>query len=309
MITTTQTKNRIDQLITLDKQTDTIHSRYNARLLQYIASHLNQFYDHYATDNGLDLNTASQELNSWDVDQWNQALSQFNPSTWPVPAKARLAAYAAAAHIDNKHMLTAIIAVGLIANTVITQRHILDRIAQDGITQGKFLHHYLNDSAKADRDGLKIVTKNRLKPKWIKTLWSHPDNIADDVETLVNKKIRKGMTAKDLDKLLTFHANPAMRTPNTSIADRVAQLIGDAGRITRTESASEINDINRAIYIDSGVREVDIVNMPGACVLCQDLAADNPYDIMDYPNLPYHINCRCSVTVHSSPLITHAMLF
>lgn len=51
-------------------------------------------------------------------------------------------------------------------------------------------------------------------------------------------------------------------------------------------------------YADLGVTKVNWVTAPGACAICEELAAGGPYDAGNAPSIDSdsHPNCRCTIT-------------
>lgn len=91
------------------------------------------------------------------------------------------------------------------------------------------------------------------------------------------------------------------QNPN-AVADQLAAAF-DAGdydwtRLARTEIANAQMSGKLREYADLGVTKVNWVAAPGACSICDELAAGGPYDASDAPSIDSdsHPNCRCTIT-------------
>ncbi len=97
------------------------------------------------------------------------------------------------------------------------------------------------------------------------------------------------------------------------ITGNLMDYVTDPGRaemIARTETARAVNAATLDGYAEAGVGQVDWLDSPGACLVCEDLAANGPYRTSEVPDLPAHPDCRCSLsprdpgsTTSSGPLL------
>lgn len=68
-----------------------------------------------------------------------------------------------------------------------------------------------------------------------------------------------------------------------------------AMRIARTETTNASNAGTMDSYKNVGIAKYDVLPALGACPICTEKAADNPYDVNDIEGLPsFHPNCRCT---------------
>ena len=51
--------------------------------LSIVGNHLQEFYNEYADDNGLTLNQVSQQVNSWDIKSFYQAIDEMLANASP----------------------------------------------------------------------------------------------------------------------------------------------------------------------------------------------------------------------------------
>ncbi|MCT2881932.1 hypothetical protein EFM33_03995 [Lentilactobacillus buchneri] len=302
-------------MISQDNQSSQRTDQYYDQAMAYIREHLIAFYEQYADENGLSVMQTQQRVSSWDLQEWRSAIKEMDvDNAWPQDATDRMKAYGTIAGIDKGHMLTAVIALGLIKLTVQHAKHIQQRIDDDGSQEITRMKNAFNLSPE-ETDSLSkivkakpkvetfyphqtsrsVITKPETTQIWSKKIWIDTDTMANDVENLVYKHLQSGMKLEDLRNLLSGHINPKQFKPNQSLADRVKQSQMQTMRIVRTESSRMINGINMATYKMKGVTQVQVVGEPGICQYCQGIVDANPYKIDDAPQPPFHPNCRCEL--------------
>lgn len=300
-------------MINQDNQTSKQTDAYYDQAMTYIREHLMAFYQQYADENGLSIIQTQQRVSQWDLQQWQQAVHEMDvDDSWPQEATDRMKVYGAIAGMDKGHLLTAILALGLIKLTVQQQKAISSRIQADGdeevtrMTNAFGLKQAQTDSltkivtAKPQvetfyphQTAKSVITKPETTQIWSKKIWIDTDTMANDVENLVYKHLQGGMKLEDLRNMLMGHVNPKQFKPGTSVADRVKQSQFQTMRIVRTESARLINAVNVATYKMKRVRMVAVVGEPGICQYCQGIVDAGPYMLSDVWAPPYHPHCRC----------------
>ncbi|WP_268914015.1 hypothetical protein [Lentilactobacillus sp. SPB1-3] len=297
-LTIQQERQRIQQLVDLDNQTDIQSRQYYNDCLMFIRNHLSQFYSQYATENGLTVSEVSRKVSRWDLQQWENAVKQMDMSDWPDEAFARVKAYNAQIHIDKKHVMMAVLALGIIQMTVKNQQNVAHRLVLDAQTEAKRMADAFDLSQNKVKQVSSVITKAETRSTWSSNLWIDSDSLANDVENLVNKHLKHGMSLQDMDDILADHANLKQFKPNQSVADRVRQMEYNAQRLVRTESARLVDEVNMATYRMEGVKYVAWVTEPSACIKCIGIALGGPYPIEEAPMIPddSHPNCRCHKT-------------
>lgn len=311
MVVMSQTaiKNRINQLIKDDDNSDKYNDKYYQLALLEIKNHLNSFFAHYAKENKLTTDDVASRVDKWSMNEWKKAIDQLDLKDYPKEAKLRVKALSIVATINNHKMLVALIGLSLVKLNLNLSRSIGERIDIDVNSQKKFLKNDLKL-----KKATSVITQQKTKDIWSDNLWQKTDELANDIEKLVNKHLRHGVSLYDLDRSLVQHSNPKQFKPNQYIGDRIKQLDFNTRRIVRTESSRLINQVNVSTYRSAGIKEVDVVNQPGACLKCQGLAEGGPYSLNDAPSIPenFHPNCRCILYVHNGPnrhLVTHNNLY
>lgn len=297
-LTIAKERRRIKQLISLDQQTDHQLDQHYLDCLEYIRNHLIRFYTRYGQEHGLTTSQVSIRVSRWDIHQWSEAVKHTNMIDWPDEAISRVKAIGASVHIDKKHVMLAIVVLGLIKLTVDSQLTITKRINSDANTEVDRMVSAFGLSKSKRRKAVSIITQTSTRNIWSRNLWNDSDALANDVQALVNRHIKHGMSLHDLDNILSDHANIKQFKPQQSIADRIKQMEFNARRIVRTESSRLIDSVNMSTYMLSGVKYVDWLTEPGACNLCGGIADKSPYAINDAPTIPddSHPNCRCHKT-------------
>ncbi|KRL16489.1 Phage Mu protein F like protein [Levilactobacillus zymae DSM 19395] len=249
-------------------------------------------------------------MSRWDRQEFRRAIVELDIRNWPDEATDRLDFYSGSyKDIDKRHMLIAIIALGLLQLTSRNQRAIAKRVGDDIKRQYSYLKKGYSLTPKqvgVAKHEVSVITDPRNVAQWSDRLWEHNDELAGDVERLINRHIRHGMDLKDLGKLLESHMNPKQFKPTQSVADRVKQMDYISQRLVRSESARLIDEANMTTYRILKVTKVDWVTEPGACTKCLGLANEGPYLIDEAPSIPgsSHPNCRCSKIPHiDTPLV------
>lgn len=264
------------------------------------------FYTQYSDETGLSLTQVRRKVSSWDRQEFRRAIAELDIRNWPDEATDRLDFYSGSyKDIDKRHMLIAIIALGLLQLTSRNHRAIAKRVGDDIKQQYSYLRKGYNLTSKqvgVAKHEVSVITNPKNVAQWSDRLWVHNDELAGDVERLVNRHIRHGMDLKDLGKLLESHMNSKQFKPTKSVADRVKQMDYISQRLVRSESARLIDEANMTTYRMLKVTKVDWITEPGACTKCLGLAGDGPYDLDDAPSIPgdSHPLCRCSKIPHVS---------
>lgn len=305
--------NRIDELINQDKDTDKTFTANYIVCLSFIRSHLMKFFARYSEKNHLSIGQVSKQATTWDNRQWINAVKQVNMSNWSVNAIQRVKLYANLSRLSTLHTMEAIISLAMLQMTENNRKVIDDRITQDGYDEQQLASEMVGLGHKQQSNVQTIITQQKTRDIWSNNLWIDSDSMANDVQTLVNKHLRHGMSLKDMDSMLSYHANKSQFKPNQSVADRVKQMEFNARRIVRTESSRLIHQVNITTYKSAGITKVQLYPQNGACEKCLALA-DKTYKIDNSPVIPddTHPNCRCIIIPvgdSHSLLITYNNLF
>ena len=309
--TLTRTQQRIDQLLAHDTDDTAAFDGYYQDCLRFISTHLMAFYVRYADENGLSMKQTQQRVSAWDLRQWKQAIDSIDMANWDAQAKQRARVIGIQAGFSRTAMLGALVSIGVVAMTANYQQSIIDRVRADGLDEIK--HATTQFPIRGQERAVSKQRKKRLRsePKkltsivdqastkemWSANLWLDSDKLAHDVQYLVTKRLRHGMTVQDMQELLQAHDNKAQFKPTQSAADRLAQSKLNARRILITESQRVNYHVDLTSMMIRGVKYVNWVNEPKSCDNCQGLADMSPYNVNDCPKIPEdsHPNCRCHI--------------
>ena len=301
-------KRRINELLAQDEISNSQSDRLYRQALTMIRDNLQDFYMQYAGETGLSLAQTRHAVTGWDMQQWKKAVNSVDMVSWDDEAKYQAGKYSYQAGHDRTNMIDAIIGLAVVDMTANMRQLINDRLTTDQASQIKHLEanleQYLDRKVKAPliyelpskSTAKSIITQQETRNLWSDQLWLNSQEMANDVQTLVNKHLRHGMDLKDMQDMLTEHVNPKQFRPGQSLADRMKQVDYSTQRIIRTESARLIDEVNMSTYRLNGVSMVQWVTEPGACEKCQAIADQGPYTLAGAPSIPgdTHPNCRCS---------------
>ncbi|WP_251945992.1 hypothetical protein [Levilactobacillus brevis] len=301
-------KRRINELLAQDEISNSQSDRLYRQALTMIRDNLQDFYMQYAGETGLSLAQTRHAITGWDMQQWKKAVNSVDMVSWDDEAKYQAGKYSYQAGHDRTNMIDAIIGLAVVDMTANMRQLINDRLTTDQASQIKHLEvnleQYLDRKVKTPliyelptkSTAKSVITQQETRNLWSDQLWLNSQEMANDVQTLVNKHLRHGMDLKDMQGMLAEHVNPKQFRPRQSLADRMKQVDYSTQRIIRTESARLIDEVNMSTYRLNGVSMVQWVNEPGACEKCQAIADQGPYTLAGVPSIPgdTHPNCRCS---------------
>lgn len=294
MITQTTVKKRINQLVDQDNSDGKHFDAYYDAALLFIRDHLTQFYNHYAKENNLSIAETRSMVDKWGINQWKQAILQCDASNWGNNATDRVKAYTALAYQRRYQLMFALIGLGIVDMTSKIEKFTQQNLVRDISSQTKWLHSTMKLNFNQGNVQT-IVNNSENSSDWSDRLWMKSDDLASDVQKLVNKHLRHGMALDDLNQTLSKHVNAKQFKPNQNISDRISVAEFNARRLVQTESSRVVNQVNLATFKQLGGKQVDVVNQPGACNKCASVADNGPYDISDVPDIPgdTHPFCRC----------------
>lgn len=290
-------------MITLDNQTFQETDSYFQTALLAIKNNLDLFYSKYADETGLSIRQTAVRVSKWDLNQWKNIVSSFDMSDWPVEAQDRAQVYGVQAGHDRTALIGAIIGINLVNASVRVQRTIQSRLDDDSSDEIKRLKKHDNLTKKQSKTVSSVITDPDNVSTWSKNLWLDNNELSNDVQKLVNKRLKHGMSLNELQDLLVTHTNPKQFKPNQSVSDRIKTAQSNAKRIIRTESSRLVNSANLTTFRIKGYEYVNIQTEPDACDTCKLLASLGPYKIGIVPYIPAHPNCRCVYFPHFNPSV------
>lgn len=282
---------RINELISLDEQTDKEFTQQFNDVLNFAKNNVYAFVGMYAGENGLSVTETAQNVSKWDKQQLNQAIKSLDLSNFSDEAQNRVDILAKKAGLNRGNLLNAIIGLGLIKLTDNQINTIDKRLDDDVNKQSKGLADDL-DLSKKQQGQLSNVKQD---DSWKDTFWIANDGIRNNVENIMNNNFRQGLKPSDIDKLFATHSQNKDKRPNKSIGDRIHQQISSASGNLRTQSSINVNKINHESFKIKGYDKVIWHTEPGACKYCVAISKGSPFKLMKapIPGTDSHINCRC----------------
>lgn len=265
------------------------------------------FYQHYAQDNELTLSQVATRVSKWDQAQLAQALSELDMTGWPEDAISRVRGFGANAGINKVHVIGAIVGIGVVMAAVKNHRIAQAKFNTDKQAELKRMKSAFNLASKEVKRVSSMITDPAVVSQWSAEIWTDTDDLANDVQNLVNKHVRHGVSLEELQDSLANHTNKNHINPNKSIADRLKQSRTETKRIIRTESARLVNQTDLATFRVKGAKLIDVVGEPNACEkYCQPIINNGPYLIDEVPGVPEdtHPNCRCIYMIHGDGFST-----
>lgn len=311
-----QERNRITELTQQDNDLSEKLDTYYDQTMLYISKHLTAFYEHYAIANSVTTVQATQTIDSWGLKRWRQAIDELETDDWLPDTKERAKAIAGYAGLNVGNLMSCVAAlavINLINKNIVAANKNVEKQLKDEKT---FLNKNLQPSTKVTQGTSKTV-KNGIKntkldplahakanyakldkPSLSANLWTDGDKLVSDVRSRLFDHFLRGGDLSGLDDILANHTNENQYNPNKSLSDRIKQHQNATERLMKSESAILLDYMDDYSYKKSGIKYVNWVTEPGACVLCQAIAAGGPYLIDEAPRrvVDTHPNCRCGKT-------------
>lgn len=251
----------------------------------------------------------TQQVNRWDMSQWQQAIDSMDTDSLTSDAETRIKYYAATAGINRNYLIMSILGIQMVVATAKTAVEIAKRIKRDVDDTVEVKANLLNyaktnqDEANKLHDLKRQVYHDHVEDsfkdasqRWSPRLWQKSDEFTRKVQNVVTQHLTSGISIEDLNKRLFPDISEAAKAG--SVSREVDSMDYAAQRLIRTESARSVTDVNKKIYELNDVQMVDVVVEPGACPICVDLADRGPYKLSEVPDIPAHPNCRCSIIPH-----------
>ena len=267
--------------------------------MQIIANHLKSFYVQYADENGLTLATVSSVVNTWDRQQFEDAINEFMQNVNPDDAlMQRLSAARAKAMIDKRQMLNSVIAVGIDAATTKTKQ----------FGQPELVRQYVHGYHARTGNQLKpeqVPPKIRVQGEFNSRLQVHSDVMATRMQETLNKALQRGLQPPDLKQLLKRIPPASTLRENRNLSSDMDKILSQIRNLTRDQAVRNTNQgANRAMDED-GVEYVIFLtqNDSRVCDICASLDGQ-VFERDEAPNLPgnsvdisipvdTHYGCRC----------------
>lgn len=288
MPTMKQVQQHINQLVAQDKKNKKQVGSFYDQALTIIKDSLSAFFVRYAGETGLDYQTVSQQANSWDLNQLENAISIAMDGMQPTDdLNKRLLAARATASIDKRNTLLSIVTATTAIATAKTQKYGNDLV----------VNSYVNEHRRVSDTPIRQVPKDIQKNSdFNNRVWVHGDTSANAVHDTLNKAIKKTIDNKLLSRLIKDnHDKPIVNNIDSSAQTGISfnKLLTVNSSIQATNSARDtaFSD-NKMIDYVTYVTDMD----DKVCDICQSYsgatyAVDDPNKVVPVDDT--HPNCRC----------------
>lgn len=293
--------------------------------MKIISNHLNEFYLEYADDTGLSLSQTSRAVNTWDTQQFQDAINELLGNMQPDDTLTnRLQILALQANQTKRSLMGAMIGAGMAVATAKTLDHGTTKMTHEYVegrtVRGKPLapqqpaepireptvrvsntpYPQISHAPAVQSNRLPAVQPNTLPAiqddmqDFNDRMWAHNDVATSRMQQVLDTSLRQGVDGKQMHKLTKVIPHDGARpTPNLStemnkVVSSIQGLVVD--KATRSNSQGQ-----REAYEDQDVEYVYFMtqNDDRVCDLCDSLVGMYPVD--EAPAIPdeTHPGCRC----------------
>lgn len=281
----------IRDLLNQDKSNlDTINNFYE-RALEIINNHLNQFYNQYAKDNGLNISQVEAQSNLWDMKQYEQAINQI--MAMPIANQqlnSRLQEANAKATQSKENTMGAMLSAGLAVGTAMVQHYGNIELPKQYLREYNFRspHNIVLGNITGD------IKKN---PDFNHRIWSHNDEMVRRAQEQLHKSLQRGLNGNSIRRLTNTVSESDKRLSDNissqanTMVSRV-QLVFKVHSIRSTEQGK--NDAYNNNDTDNNFGKWITQQDSRVCALCESMDG-NIYPESDHPipQVNTHDGCRC----------------
>lgn len=265
--------------------------------MKIISNHLNEFYLEYADDTGLSLSQTSRAVNSWDMQQFQDAINELLDNAQPDDTLTkRLQVLALQASQTKRSLMGAMIGAGVAVATAKVLSHGTTKI-QNEYQEGRKVRTKPTNTQIQTRTVVKVApTKYPGTQDFHDRMWAHNDVATARMQQVLDTSLRQGVDGKQMRQLTKVIPHDGGRpTPNLStemnkVVSSVQGLVVD--KATRANAQAQ-----REAYEEQDVEYVYFMtqNDDHVCDLCDSLVGFYPID--EAPNIPddTHPGCRCQL--------------
>ncbi|GHP12985.1 phage head morphogenesis protein [Lentilactobacillus fungorum] len=289
MATIKQERKKINKLIKRDNRNNQTIDRFYQQALSIIGNHLHEFYNEYADENGLTLNQVSQNVNSWDIQEFYQAINEMLADVSPDDKLSqRLQAIYAQASISRRDMLGALIGAGMSIATARSESFAVNELKQ------QYIDGYEDFSP---RKLATVPAKVAKQTEYSQRVWVHGDVMTTRMKETLNKGLSRGMGQADINKMTRSIPQSGDRidgnlaTPMNQMLSRIHTLTIDEGANNSNKGKSKAYEEQNVKYVMWLTQEDDHV-----CDICEPLDRQIfPYGEAPIPIADTHPRCRCQL--------------
>ncbi|MGP3639394.1 phage minor head protein [Lentilactobacillus hilgardii] len=289
MTTIKQERKKINKLIKRDNRNNQTIDGFYQQALSIIGNHLQEFYNEYADDNGLTLNQVSQQVNSWDIQSFYQAIDEMLVNASPSDKLSkRLQAIFAQASISRRDMLGAMIGAGMSIATAESESFAVNELKQ------QYIDGYNNSSLN------KISTvpdKVANQAEYSQRIWVHGDVMTTRMKETLNKGLSRGMKKSDINKMTRSIPQSGDRIDD-NLATPMNQMLSRIHTLTTNEAIRNSNSGKNRAYDEQNVQYVMWLTEEDGrvCDICEPLDRQTfAYGQAPIPVTDTHPRCRCQL--------------
>ncbi|MDS1015274.1 phage minor head protein [Lentilactobacillus buchneri] len=289
MTTINQERKKISKMIQRDNRNNQTIDGFYQQALSIIGNHLQEFYNEYADDNGLTLNQVSQQVNSWDIQSFYQAINEMLADASPDDELSkRLQAIFAQASISRRDMLGAMIGAGMSIATAKSESFAVNELKQ------QYIDGYNNSSPNKIST---VPAKVANQAEYSQRIWVHGDVMTTRMKETLNKGLSRGMQKSDINKMTRSIPQSGDRIDD-NLATPMNQMLSRIHTLTTSQGIENTNSGKNKAYDEQNVKYVIWLTKEDykVCDQCKDL--DKQIFIRGQAPIPQddtHLNCRCQL--------------
>ena len=289
MTTIKQELKKINKLIKRDNRNNQTIDGFYQQALSIVGNHLQEFYNEYADDNGLTLNQVSQQVNSWDIQSFYQAIDEMLADASPSDKLSkRLQAIFAQASISRRDMLGAMIGAGMSIATAKSESFAVNELKQ------QYIDGYEDSSPnKLTTVPAKVVNQAEYSQR----IWVHGDVMTTRMKETLNKGLSRGMKKSDINKMTRSIPQSGDRIDD-NLATPMNQMLSRINTLTTNEAIRNSNSGKNRAYDEQNVQYVMWLTEEDdrVCDICEPLDKQTfAYGQAPIPIADTHPRCRCQL--------------
>lgn len=284
----TQVQQHISELVAQDKRDKKQVGSFYNQALTIIKDSLSAFFVRYAGETGLDYQTVSEEANSWDLNQLENAITIAMQGMEPTDdLNKRLLAARATASIDKRNTLLSIVTASIAIATAKTQAYGNDLVVST----------YASEHRRVTKKPIKQIPKDIQKnDDFNSRVWVHGDTSTNAVHDTLNKAVKKTIDNKSLRRLVKNNKDKVLvnnidSSAQPGISFNKLLTVNSSINATNRARSDAFSESKATNYVSWQTDKDDLV-----CDICQSYDG-TVYELDDankpIPGVDTHPNCRC----------------
>ena len=297
-MTWTAEKKKIKNVIKASQDQDGTIDNFYRQALVLIGGHLNTFFNEYAVDNQLTLQQTEQAVSQADLAEWQSIIGSFVQGTDDTELAKRLRYLAAQAGINRRNLINSLVGgliAGATAKVIASSNKKIDQDYKAGYQFRMRKHPEMNNQ-----------TNNVPKYDIESPMWTHSDNMVNNMQNDINNNLKRGIDKAALRHLTKSKGINTIRESN-NLASDANKVITQVQRLIRTvsytmTSKGSIQAITDSDKMNDEDTWIGMQTQPGVCDICLGIAGQQPWVLGEQPNLgpeelggDTHWNCACQL--------------